>query len=100
MTHASSKFASIAISSQLDRLVMDVSSKIAAGEPINLDALTAECLEHREQLEMLLPTLVAMADLGHSLEIGATNRSTHITSTIQHSLAGAENPSSIIQHPN
>ena len=67
MTHASSQFNSVATSSQLDRLVILVSGKVAAGEPIDLAALTADCPEQREQLEMLLPTLEAIADLGHSI---------------------------------
>ena len=79
MTHASPQFDSVATSSRLDRLVILVSGKVAAGESIDLAALTADCPEQREQLEMLLPTLEAIADLGHSLgsvtagsQLGAT----------------------------
>jgi serine/threonine protein kinase len=53
--------------SRLDHLVAELSARIEAGEPIDLSALTADCPEHREQLEMLLPTLQAVVDLDQSL---------------------------------
>jgi serine/threonine protein kinase/Flp pilus assembly protein TadD len=58
--------------SRLDRLVMQVSGQIAAGQPVDLAAVTCDCPELREQLEMLLPTLEAMGQLGHSLGASAS----------------------------
>lgn len=53
---------------QLDELVAQLSARVEAREPIDLVALTADCPQYREQLEMLLPTLQAVVDLEHSLE--------------------------------
>jgi hypothetical protein len=67
MPHVRSTTETGAAASRLDRLVMLASGKIAAGEPVDLDDLTRDDPECREQLEMLLPTLEAMADLGHAI---------------------------------
>jgi serine/threonine protein kinase len=50
----------------LDELVALISARVEAGEPIDLAALTADCPQFRERLEMLLPTLQAVAELDHS----------------------------------
>ncbi len=48
---------------RLDQLIAIVSARIENGEPVDLRALTADCPERCEQLEMLLPTLQALADI-------------------------------------
>lgn len=58
---------SIASSTQLDELVAQLSARVELGEPIDLTALTADCPQYREQLEMLLPTLQAVVELEHCL---------------------------------
>ncbi|TWU29759.1 serine/threonine-protein kinase [Bythopirellula polymerisocia] len=67
MSSTCSQSESLVASSELDRLVMLVSEKLANTESIDLDVLTADYPEEREQLERLLPTLEAMANLDHSI---------------------------------
>jgi WD40 repeat protein/serine/threonine protein kinase len=49
-----------------DDLVCEVSAKLEAGEGVDLDAIAVEHPEHADRLRKLLPTLEAMAELGHS----------------------------------
>ncbi|MBL7223580.1 MAG: serine/threonine protein kinase, partial [Candidatus Brocadiae bacterium] len=49
-----------------DALVEEVSAKLEAGEAINADDYAQDYPQHVEALRQLLPTLEAMADLGHS----------------------------------
>ncbi len=49
-----------------DALVFRVSADIEAGHSVDLTALAAEHPQHIGRLRKLLPTLQAMADLGHS----------------------------------
>jgi serine/threonine protein kinase/WD40 repeat protein len=58
--------ASLGQGANLDFLVAKISSRISAGEAIDLIELTAEAPELREHLEMLLPTLAAVAEFEHA----------------------------------
>ena len=49
-----------------DALVCEVSAKLEAGRPVDLDAIADEHPQHVDGLRKLLPTLEAMAELGHS----------------------------------
>ena len=49
-----------------DDLVCEVSTKLEVGEAVDLDAIAVEHPEHVDRLRKLLPTLQAMAELGHS----------------------------------
>ena len=50
-----------------DALVYEVQARLGAGEQVHLDDYADRGPEHVERLRKLLPTLQAMADLGHSL---------------------------------
>ena len=54
------------IDEAFDELVCEVSAKLEGGEAVDLDAIAAVHPEHVERLGKLLPTLQAMAELGHS----------------------------------
>ncbi len=49
-----------------DALVYEVATKLESGEPVDLDAIAVDHPEHADRLRKLLPTLQAMAELGHS----------------------------------
>jgi serine/threonine protein kinase len=49
-----------------DALVYEVAAKLESGEPVDLDALAVDHPEHVDRLRKLLPTLQAMAELGHA----------------------------------
>ena len=48
-----------------DVLVCQVSAKLEAGQSVDLNSLADEHPEHLARLRQLLPTLQAMANLGH-----------------------------------
>jgi len=48
-----------------DELVFDISARLQAGQSVDLDAIGLAHPELAERLRKLLPTLQAMADLGH-----------------------------------
>jgi WD40 repeat protein len=50
---------------EFDALICEVSAKLEAGQSADLDAIATEHPEHVERLRKLLPTLQAMAELGH-----------------------------------
>jgi WD40 repeat protein/serine/threonine protein kinase len=52
----------------LDQIVVDIVSRLEAGETVDLDFLVAEHSGLRERLEELLPTLTAMVDLGDAVK--------------------------------
>jgi hypothetical protein len=49
-----------------DAMVYEVATKLESGEPVDLDAIAGDHPEHVDRLRKLLPTLQAMAELGHS----------------------------------
>ena len=49
-----------------DALVCEVSAKLEAGESVDLDVIAVEHPKHVDRLRKLLPTLQAMAELGHA----------------------------------
>ncbi len=51
---------------EFDALVFRVSTALDAGQSLDLTEIAAEHPQHIERLRKLLPTLQAMADLGHS----------------------------------
>jgi WD40 repeat protein/serine/threonine protein kinase len=51
---------------QFDDLVAEIVVLLEAGKVVDLESITVEYLQHREQLEQLLPTLEAIVDLGHA----------------------------------
>ena len=73
MSLDSQHYESASAASALDRLVMLVASELAAGNDVDLSAVTAGCPELREQLEMLLPTLQSITDLGLAVDATELN---------------------------
>src|SRR5690242_10786655 len=66
----------VSASTELAKYVARLTEQLEAGESIDLHELCADCPEHFEQLESLLPTLEAMVGLGHSVqEIALASRS-------------------------
>jgi serine/threonine protein kinase len=59
---------------EFDHIVCEVSANLEAGRPVDLDALAEAHPQHIERLSRLLPTLQAMADLGHSVMAGPGTR--------------------------
>ena len=54
---------SIESDEELDELIMQISNELAAGQVVDVSVLTVQRPEVREQLEALLPTLQAIAEL-------------------------------------
>ena len=54
------------IDQALDDLVCEVSAKLEAGEPVDLEQIAVEHPRHVDRLRKLIPTLRAMAELRHS----------------------------------
>jgi serine/threonine protein kinase/Flp pilus assembly protein TadD len=57
--------------SQLAHCVAQLAERLEAGEPVDLEAICADCPHHCEQLEMLLPTMQAVVELDASLGASA-----------------------------
>jgi serine/threonine protein kinase len=64
-------------SQQFDDLVAEIVVQLESGKVVDLDLLTVDCPQHREQLEQLLPTLEAIVDLGHAAEVD-TDEQSHV----------------------
>ena len=52
------------VEAEFARLVAEITSKLQAGQAIDLELLAADVPEHIDRLRQLLPTLVAMAQIG------------------------------------
>jgi serine/threonine protein kinase/tetratricopeptide (TPR) repeat protein len=67
MPLSSPNIALSAASAELAQRVAQLAEQLQAGKRVDVRKLCADCPEHIEQLEMLLPTLEAIVDLEHNL---------------------------------
>src|SRR5690242_18856044 len=51
---------------ELENLLEEVAGRLEAGEALDVEAFAAAHPEHAEQLRRVLPTMLLLADLGHS----------------------------------
>src|SRR5687767_2526040 len=88
---------------QLVELVEEITARLQAGEPCDIEAYAARFPEYADRLRDWMTVMSAMADLGHSLAVGAASRaaqqssnSPHPASRIQHQASSDEHPGSSI----
>ncbi|MCH7685332.1 MAG: serine/threonine protein kinase [Planctomycetes bacterium] len=55
------------VDQEFDAIVCEVSAKLESGQSVDLDALADKHPQHTGRLRKLLPTLQAIAELGHSI---------------------------------
>src|SRR5688572_3686714 len=66
---------------QLVELVEEITARLQAGEPCDIVAYAARFPEYAERLRDWMTVMSAMADLGHSLAVGAASRAAQPTSS-------------------
>jgi serine/threonine protein kinase/tetratricopeptide (TPR) repeat protein len=78
--HATETFSSE--NDQLVELVEEITARLQAGEPCDIDAYAARYPEYADRLRDWMTVMSAMADLGHSLAAGGASRAASPTSSV------------------
>ena len=58
---------SASVDQVVDNLIDEITDRLHTGQPVNIDDYTRRFPQFEDQLRKLIPTLQAMADLGHSV---------------------------------